>query len=225
MKTGWMMAAAIFLAALSGGKVMGAEAERTIIFYGDSNTYGFDPADMEEGRYPEEHLWTTLLQEKTGSSWNIIPQGLNGRKIPDPTQSADWILPLLEQAGEDGMFAVMLGTNDILSMYDPDAEVVQDRMDIFLTFLTDHLRPDQILVIAPVPSGSETSEDPLAQKYYKECLRMNRKFRESAEEYQVHFADAGEWGVELCFDLVHISEEGQKTFAEQMAAVLEELQE
>ena len=51
-----------------GGTEVVADKGRTIVFYGDSNTYGFDPADMTEGRFPEEQRWTTLLQTAVGKS-------------------------------------------------------------------------------------------------------------------------------------------------------------
>lgn len=41
----------------------------TLICYGDSNTYGYDPHDTNEGRYPKEVRWTgILIQRQTGKS-------------------------------------------------------------------------------------------------------------------------------------------------------------
>ena len=34
----------------------------TIICYGDSNTYGYDPHDQMEGRYPKDVRWTGRRQ-------------------------------------------------------------------------------------------------------------------------------------------------------------------
>ena len=241
------LGAAVLAALVFTGTVTGAEMERVIVIYGDSNTYGYDPADMYEGRYPEELRWTSILQKQTEGRWRIVPEGLNGRKIPDLMPgSTDWLELLVQEVkaspegdadsadntgagaaadnGQGGVFAVMLGTNDILSMPDPDAEVPEERMDAFLSFLTERLSPEQILVIAPVPSGTEDTQDPVVLRYYEESLRMNEKFRDLAEKYGVHFADAGEWGVTLCYDLVHISEQGQITFAENMVRVLEGLE-
>ena len=52
----------------------------TIICYGDSNTYGYDPQSLTGGRYPENICWTGILQEKSG--WLIKNHGVNGRCIP-----------------------------------------------------------------------------------------------------------------------------------------------
>lgn len=37
----------------------------TIICYGDSNTYGYDPCVMAGDRYPEEDRWTEILERET----------------------------------------------------------------------------------------------------------------------------------------------------------------
>ena len=220
----WIEMTAVLLSVLlCGGKEVIAETGRTIVFYGDSNTYGYDPADMGEGRYPEEQRWTTILQKNVGSQWTIVSEGLNGRKIPDLPQAAGWLSPVIEEAGEDGIFAVMLGTNDILSYIEPNVEEVRDRMDAFLSFLTGKMDPDRILVITPVPSGRKDDENLQIRKYYEACISMNSEFEDLADVYGVHFADTADWGVELCYDLVHISEEGQKTFAVEMEKVLREL--
>ena len=57
--------------------------ERKLLIYGDSNTYGYDPADYYESRYPVEIGWTTILQELLGNGWRVLPEGMNGRTLPD----------------------------------------------------------------------------------------------------------------------------------------------
>ena len=50
---------------------------KTIVCYGDSNTYGYNP---ENGfRYEYEERWTTILQKELKDSAIVIPEGLNGR--------------------------------------------------------------------------------------------------------------------------------------------------
>ena len=56
---------------------------RKALFFGDSNTFGYDPAGYMGGRYPREKRWTTILQEKLKDSYELIVDGMNGRQIPD----------------------------------------------------------------------------------------------------------------------------------------------
>ena len=39
---------------------------RRILCFGDSNTWGFDPRDPIENRYPPEERWPDLLAQATG---------------------------------------------------------------------------------------------------------------------------------------------------------------
>ena len=47
-------------------------------FYGDSNTYGYDPAGFMGGRYPREERWTTILQENLAQTWEVLADGMPG---------------------------------------------------------------------------------------------------------------------------------------------------
>ena len=187
-----------------------------ILFYGDSNTYGYDPADLYEKRYPEYCRWTTLLQRQEPERWEIIPEGMNGRQLPDLKYDADRIGQILQRLQTGDLFAVMLGTNDILLTMDPDADRAIAKMKSFLAYLTARLASSDILVIAPPHIGREDIQDPLYHRYYRESIRMNAGFRELADTFHVGFVDAGAWNVDMSSDLVHLSEEGHRQLAERM---------
>ena len=191
-----------------------------ILFYGDSNTFGYDPADLYEQRYPKHCRWTTLLQEQDPECWEIIPEGMNGRQLPDLKYNAGHIGRLLENLQHGDLFAVMLGTNDILLTMDPDAGRAITKMQRFLEFLTQRIAEVDILVIAPPYIGRKDIQDPLYHRYYIESVRMNTGFRELADTFHVGFVDAGKWHVDMSSDLVHLSEEGHRQFAERMTAHL-----
>lgn len=196
------------------------ETVRKILFYGDSNTYGFDPADWAEGRFPAEIRWTDILQRECKDRWTVISEGLNGRKIPELPRAESWILRFLEPLDEDDVFAVMLGTNDLLVMAEPDAADVAERMNLFLAFLTERKAADTILLMAPVQIGYEDAPDPQLRRYYTESRRLGEEYRLLAEKYGTRFADAGSWSIRLAFDQVHLSEEGSRQFAREMKEVL-----
>ena len=193
---------------------------RKIIFYGDSNTYGYDPADMETQRYPLEDCWTSIVSKNLKGKAEVVNEGLNGRMLPDPAYEQSFLLRRIALAGEDGIFATMLGTNDILHTLHPDASQPVRKMERYLEFLEQHLRREQILIIAPVPIGQENSPDPLFARYYAESVKMNDAFAALTRERDIMFADAGRWQVGLAFDQIHLSQEGHKTFAAEMTKLL-----
>ncbi len=191
-------------------------AKRKILFFGDSNTYGYDPADLYEGRLPYEERWTSILAAKIRETWDVIPEGLNGRKLPVFPRHERRIGLYLDKLDTDDVFAVMLGTNDILLTEDPDAAEPVRKMDRLLAFLSEKKDPGTIFVLAPPLIGSELSEDWLYRRFREENRKMNDGFRELAEKWGVHFADTSEWKIPLCSDLVHLSKEGHMVFAEHL---------
>lgn len=57
---------------------------RSILIYGDSNTWGYNPnycqsSDKATQRIEYSDRWTTVCQNHLGSTYHIIPEGLNSR--------------------------------------------------------------------------------------------------------------------------------------------------
>ena len=186
-----------------------------IIFYGDSNTYGFDPRGFSGGRYPDEHIWTSLLSESLGPDWVIVNEGMNGRRIPFPGRY-DYVERLLEDLGENDYFAIMLGSNDILMTEGSDAEIPIRHMDSFLKWLTARYDSANIIVIAPIYAGSADAYEQVYRHFHEESIRMNEGFSELAGQYGCVFLDASGWGVETAYDMLHFSENGHRIFAENL---------
>lgn len=76
-----------------------------LVFFGDSNTWGFDPRSYIGGRYPRGTRWTGLVEDALGEK--VLNLGLNGRVIPGRGAGLE--------LGEGGRLIIMLGTNDILN--------------------------------------------------------------------------------------------------------------
>ena len=187
-----------------------------ILFYGDSNTYGYDPSDFGEGRYPAQYRWTDILAKE----FSVIAEGMNGRRVPDMEKSPEYVESLLRRLGEEDVFAVMLGTNDLLSSAPLRADEAIRRMDLFLKYVTERRRPDRVLVIAPVFEQEWGSLSPSVEEYLTQSKRMNRAFAEQAALCGTLFVDPQPWRIRLAYDHVHFSEEGSLKFAEEMAKVL-----
>lgn len=205
------------------GQQIEREHRRKVIFYGDSNTFGYDPADMYDRRYPEDKRWTTIVAKRFMSDIEVIPEGMNGRRIPDLRYDTSYLKRMVHSVGDRGLLCTMLGTNDILLTMEPDAEDAIRKMKAYLEYLLTCLSLEQILIVAPPHIGSARIPDPLYHKFYVESLRMNTAFEKMAGDKKVWFSDASQWNVELTFDQVHFSERGHKIFAERMVELLESI--
>ena len=175
----------------------------TVICFGDSNTYGYDPRGYFGGRYDADRRWVDILAAETG--WTTFNMGQNGREIP----SAAPVLP-----ADMDLLIVMLGTNDLLQGRSP--EQAAERLERFLSGISMDRR--KILLIAPPPvtlgawvSSPQRIDD--SHIFARLCQVL-------AERMGIRFADAGKWDIPLAYDGVHFTEQGHMAFA---AGLLEEL--
>lgn len=133
----------------------------TVLCYGDSNTHGATPD--RRGRYAANERWTGLLQQHLGDGYSIIEEGLGGR-----TTDLDHINPgkpsrnglVYFKACVDshmplGVIIIMLGTNDLKTIYHRSAEDVARALKQFPEYVAGYCasrglkRPRVILVSPP----------------------------------------------------------------------------
>ena len=169
-----------------------------VICYGDSNTWGYDPRGYFGGRYEEP--WPEILREITG--WKILNQGMNSREIPK--------FPVIFPADTD-LLILMLGTNDLLQGNAP--QTAADKMESFLKGLD--LSFSRLLLIAP-PSMCPGQWVP-TQSLMEASKELNAYYETLSKRLGIGFANADAWSIPLAFDGVHVTEQGHRLFAQQLA--------
>jgi lysophospholipase L1-like esterase len=94
---------------------------KNILCYGDSNTFGWDPEKM---RRPEPgERWPGVMAKELGADYHIIAEGLPGRTtvfydpVMDLISGLDYLYPCLYSHQPLDMIIIMLGTNDLKSMF------------------------------------------------------------------------------------------------------------
>ncbi len=194
---------------------------RRIVFFGDSNTYGYEPGEIYGGRYPFSVRWADRLAENFRNEWEILSRGLNGRCIPGIPADRNYMDPYLDNLGFVDVFAVMLGTNDVFLSYHPDAAAVVRKMETFLSYLQTKENLREILLIAPPATGPEEMADIRLKIYAEEAKKLSAGYREIAEKRNIRFVDADAWHIPMTYDDVHFSEEGHRIFAAEMKQYME----
>lgn len=182
-----------------------------MLCYGDSNTYGYDPRGFVGDRYPAECCWVDILARKL--KWEVQNEGQNGREIPSRPFQYQRAGELLAQSAPD-VFAVMLGTNDLLRGF--TAVEACSRMEGFLRYIQP--KCGQLLLIAPPPMkrGEWVTEENLIA----ESMKLAEAYQALSQRLGIAFVNAGQWNVELTFDGVHFTEAGHRAFAEGLYACL-----
>jgi lysophospholipase L1-like esterase len=91
---------------------------RTVLCFGDSNTYGSIPGEAG-GRYGPDIRWPCVLARELGGGWNVVEEGLPGRTtvFDDPISAhrrgADYLPPCLASHAPLDLVVIFLGTNDL----------------------------------------------------------------------------------------------------------------
>ena len=183
---------------------------KRIVCFGDSNVYGYDPRSYLGDRYPADVRWTGLLE---AAGWQVINEGFNGQEIPTMEWEREHWCQRLHLAGSPDWVLVMLGGNDLLCHPRFTAEDVTKRMRVMLSRLlaVSNREKTRFLLISPPPMvpGSWVTEERLLIQ----SARFAACYRQVAEELEIDFADAGEWGIALAFDGVHYLPAGHRVFA------------
>ena len=175
----------------------------SILCFGDSNTYGYDPRSYIGDRYAAENRWPDLLAKQTNRA--IINDGVCGRGIPISFPSS------LRDRNKDDCILVMLGTNDLLQ--GDSATQAAFKMERFLRQLPFR----NILLIAPPPMarGAWVPTDTLV---YQSTL-LAEEYHTIAQKHALAFVNTRQWNIPLAFDGVHFTEEGHRIFAQKLLPI------
>jgi lysophospholipase L1-like esterase len=133
---------------------------RTIVCFGDSNTWGYVPASNGE-RFPRELRWPVRLQAALGEAYEVVAEGLNGRTaavespVEDGRNGLPYFLPCLRSHKPVDLVVIYLGTNDVSFL---DDELVARSVGRLVKLArTSETGPGwgapQVLVVCPPPIG------------------------------------------------------------------------
>jgi lysophospholipase L1-like esterase len=185
---------------------------KTILCYGDSNTWGYNPATGE--RFGPTERWAGVLRQSLGPDYWVIEEGLNGRTTvwDDPIEGYKnghtYLIPCLETHRPLDLVIIMLGTNDLkvrfsLSAYDiaNGAGVLVDVVQKSAAGPND--RPPQVLFLAPPVVTTLTEFSEMFEGAAQKSKRFARHYQRVAEEYGCEFLDAAQVIVSSPLDGIH----------------------
>jgi len=199
---------------------------REILCFGDSNTWGADPAT--KGRHPNDVRWTGVLQAALGTGYRVIEEGLNGRTTvwEDPVEGDKMgkrhLVPTLESQAPLDLVILMLGTNDTKKRYSASTQDIQWAIAALVDLIgkssagRDGKAPP-VLLVAPVPLTKLSEYAPLFEGGVEKSRALAPLYAQVAREKGCAFFDAGT--VVTCSDLdgVHFDAAGHRALGDAMA--------
>lgn len=204
---------------------------RTIVCFGDSNTHGAAPDGS--GRFPRDVRWPGVMRAALGDGFEVIEEGLNGRAtlwdspLAPSRNGRDYLVPCLLSHAPVDLVTIMLGTNDVKSMYGVGAPEIASAMgqlaDVARRTLTGPGGvPPRVLLVAPVPVGPATERGEVwgfgasAEK----SRQLAAMYAIVAEKFGAAFFDAGSVATVSPVDGVHLDPSAHAALGAAMAAAV-----
>ena len=204
---------------------------RTVLCFGDSNTWGTDPAD--DSRFPRGVRWPGRLQASLGDDWYVVEEGLPGRTTTLDSPLAPgknglrYLVPCLDSHAPLDAVVIFLGTNDLADRYSLSATDIARAAGRLVRVVrasaagTDGGAPEAILACPP-GVGEVEWEDGWKGAPAKSALLPNC-FRVVAEELACPLVDLVAATRYSDLDGVHLDAEGHGAVARAVEDALRRL--
>lgn len=188
---------------------------KTILCFGDSNTWGADPAT--QSRFPLGTAWPAVLRGELGRDYLVIDEGLPGRTTvwEDPIEGykngKSHLIPCLASHNPIDLVVIMLGTNDLKTRFSVSAFDIANSAGVLVDVVYKSAagpndQAPQVLLIAPPPLA------PLGRDYrwmfeggIEKSQRFSEEYGRVAQQMGCHFLDAGRVIVSSPLDGIHLA--------------------
>ncbi len=213
---------------------------KTILCFGDSNTWGYndlDPIDDLPGRFDIQTRWTGIVSASLGSEFRVIEEGLNGRTtvfedpLWDHRAGKHYLVPCLDSHRPLDLVIVMLGTNDLKIRFSASAVDISQGLEVLIDLIQKSRSGPQgsipkTLIVAPPPIGVfNACDEPSWTGAQKKNAELPRLYENVATRYRCYFADSQKIvTVEvLANDGLHLSAPAHAKLGKFLAAKIREI--
>lgn len=205
---------------------------RTVLCYGDSNTYGYDPSNGL--RYPKQVRWTTILQDLLGQDYEVIAEGLNGRTTAYDRADGYWknglssLLAILGSHKPIDYLIFMLGTNDCNADLNLTSKDIADGMEKLIVSSLQGLNDIQehepkIIVVVPAAIGDDYQHSPFAYQLNIDSVKKSHEivdlYKKLSDKYNCLFLDASDLEVSK-IDSEHLTIDSHNKLANMLFEII-----
>jgi len=203
---------------------------KTILCYGDSNTWGYNPSTQD--RYGRDERWPGVLRNELGTDYLIIEEGLGGRTTvrDDPIEGiykngGTYLTPCIESHQPLDLVIILLGTNDLKYRFSVGAfDIAQGAGVLVQIVQKSETGPEgkapQVLLLAP-PSTEKLAGTDFIEMFAgaeEKSKNFSREYRRVAEELGCEFLDTADVIVSSKLDAIHWDVEAHQKLGEAVAA-------
>lgn len=200
---------------------------KTVLCYGDSNTFGwnpvsFDPLDtplvFSQHRLERNKRWTGIMASELGDGYHIIEEGLPGRTTvwSDPVEGEDkngekYLLPCLLSHAPIDLVVLMLGTNDLKKRFSVTAFDIAMSIGALIGIIKGSStnmegKSPEILVVSPPPLGKLSEFAEFLEGGTEKSKKLANYYQRISKQLECEFLDAGKVIESSPIDGVHFEE-------------------
>lgn len=211
---------------------------RTILCYGDSNTWGAPALPLP--RYGLDVRWPGVMRTILGTDYWVIEEGLGGRTTvwDDPVEGTwrngkTYLFPCLRTHAPLDVVIVMLGTNDLKRRFNLSAYDIASGVGTLVEIIqASECGPQdgkpQVLVVCPPPIVAARVPNELDMMFaggIEKSQQLAAHYQRVAAAHGCAFFDAGSVIVTSPDDGIHFAPEMQQTLGRALADVVRGLVE
>ena len=185
---------------------------KTILCYGDSNTWGWDP--IGESRFAKDVRWPGVLQQALGDGYEVISEGLPGRTTvwTDPVEGhmsgKDYLIPCLHSHAPLDLVIILLGTNDLKHRFAATAFDIAEGILRLVKMIQQSEsgpggRSPQVLILVPPPLGKLSKFAEMFTEGIEKSKGLSQQYKRVAELLACPYLDTSEHIVSSDVDGVH----------------------
>jgi lysophospholipase L1-like esterase len=208
---------------------------RTILCFGDSNTYGAVPTLSRGGghRFAPDRRWPGVMRRQLGSGWEVIEEGHPSRTTvrDDPIEGGHKnglkALPiLLESHMPIDLVILMLGTNDLKHRFASTASDIADSIEILARAIQRSeagpagVEP-ALIIVSPAPMQEV---DRFAEMFLGGAVKSRQLsgfIRDVAKRTGATFVDAGTLVESSSIDGIHLDSDAHRILGLELARVVQ----
>jgi lysophospholipase L1-like esterase len=209
---------------------------KTVLCFGDSNTFGTATAPRPDGRYGSDERWPGVLRAALGAGWSVVEAGLPGRTTvhADPIEGpwmdgSAYLLPCLRSHRPLDLVVIMLGTNDLKARFAVPAGDIAGGIGVLLQIVEraeagrDGGVPRTLVICPPTILENFGERPDFADMFAagrEKSLRLPPLYRAVATEHGAAFLNAGELIACSPFDGIHLDADAHAKLGAAVAEIV-----
>jgi lysophospholipase L1-like esterase len=208
---------------------------RTVLCFGDSNTYGAVPTLARTGRhrFAAHRRWPGVMRRQLGPGWTVVEEGHPSRTTvwSDPIEGAHKnglaALPIcLESHMPVDLVILMLGTNDLKHRFAATPSDIADSIEVLIkTIKASETGPGgagpAVLVVAPPPMQEVDWLGEMFAGGSAKSTELGARIAQAAARQDAAFVDAGALVESSSVDGIHLDGESHRVLGLALAEAAE----